>query len=358
MKWFSRPLYPIFAGILGFSVGFTASVPASLARSLTESLNRQLSIPLNNGTLSPQRQDADRLMQEGDRQLQAGYVDSALTLWQEALVSYIELGDSPAEEQVYRRLTDAYLRQGNLRSAEEMARKQLGTARVMNDYSALVYGYNQVGSILLQSSTAQEAEKSFVEGYRIAESVQNRGGMGLSLSNWGLAAYRQGRFEEAIARLQDSLPLRRDVLDLAGEANTQNHLGDAYFATGNYSRSAAAYLNGLFLGEMSQKPALMARSLGGLSVSYERLGARRDYMDTLVRQLRVAARSNEPTQVVTALQAFAQHSEKEKNLAAADSYYQQAIAVAQTSGDAKTAKRLQRVLDNLRAAYYFSPKVQ
>jgi tetratricopeptide (TPR) repeat protein len=356
MKRFSRPFYPLLFGILGCTVSFSAVPQASIARSLTDSLNQQLSIPLNNGTLSSQRQDADRLVQEGDRQLQAGYLDSALTLWQEALGNYILLGDSPAEEQIYRRLTDAHLRQGHLRSAEETARKQLGTARVIQDYSAMVHGYNQVGAILLQTSSAQEAEKSFAEAYRIAEGVGNRGGMGLSLSNWGLAAYRQGRVEEAIARLRDALPLRRDVLDLAGESNTQSHLGDAYFTNGNYPGAAAAYLNSLFLGEMTQNSALMGRALGGLSATYDRLGARRDTVTTLARRLQVAARSQDPNQLIPALQALARYSEQEKDLATADQYYQQAIAIAQTNGDSRTATRLQQMLDNLRTTYYFSPK--
>ena len=84
MLWFDHPKqwkYTLLASAVAIACW---GMPLSLT-AFAADLNRQLAIPLNNGTLHPQRREADRLMQLGGQQRQNGTLTKAIDAWQSAL---------------------------------------------------------------------------------------------------------------------------------------------------------------------------------------------------------------------------------------------------------------------------------
>ncbi|MCW6034973.1 tetratricopeptide repeat protein [Spirulina subsalsa FACHB-351] len=85
----------------------------------------------------------------------------------------------------------------------------------------------------------QEAIAFLQQSLDIAREIGNRGGEANSLGNLGNAYNSLGRYQEAIAFLQQSLEIKREIGDRQGEANSLGNLGNAYNALGRYEEAIA-----------------------------------------------------------------------------------------------------------------------
>lgn len=88
----------------------------------------------------------------------------------------------------------------------------------------------------------------------------------------GLARLRQGRHELALAALERSLELYRDLGDRAGEAASLNGLSRALWLQGRYDEAVTRLHGTLATYRLLDDPSGQARTLGNLGVVYERQG--------------------------------------------------------------------------------------
>jgi tetratricopeptide (TPR) repeat protein len=347
MLWFDRPnqwKYTLLASAVAISCW---GMPLSLSSSASD-LNRQLAIPLNNGTLHPQRREADRLMQLGGQQRQTGAFTKAIDSWQSALSIYRDLRDVEAQGVVYEYLGGTYVDLGQYVDAEDAMRRRLAIARDLGDYQGQIFGANNLGTVLLQRSQPKEATALFAEALEIAKSVKNGGGIGLSYSNLGLAAYSAGDAAEAVRYYNQATTYRRQANDVLGEANTQNNLGDAYRAMSDYKRAAGAYETARVLSLQSLDRVSEIRSVEGLAFAYEGLGLSTVAVDYLEKRLALARADNNTPEILEALRTLAAYFRRTGDYINTENYYQQAIAVAEAIGDQKTQRLVQRQLEDLR----------
>lgn len=254
---------------LGLSVLVATLILAVGANSgRASNLNQQLDIQPRNATQGPARDVADQWAQLGHQQAAAGDLAQATQSWQEAAAIYAALGDSQAQAQVYSVLGNAFVALGQYPEAERAFQLRVGTARVNNDPLGAVFGLNNLGSIHLSLGQLDKAQTYFQEALAVAQPTEDANAIGLSLSNLGLVALRREQWQQAVTLLEPAANYRLLGSDTLGEANTSNHLGEAYFALGRESNAIGAFRVGLRLGEEAGDRGTQLRAIDGLLTLY------------------------------------------------------------------------------------------
>jgi tetratricopeptide (TPR) repeat protein len=345
----ARELMPQFKVALGaIALGTTLGL-GDVSSSGALTLNQQLDIPLNNGSRSDRREQADQLVQLGIEQQRAGNVVKAIDLWQVALGIYRQWNDGVAEGQTYERIGKAYERLGQYQAAEDALRRHLAFARDNQDAQAQIFGFNNVGRLLLRQGHLAAAEQSFQQGLKLAKDIRFPQGEGLSWSNLGLVSYQAGRYAEALQRYQTAKQLQRYAdADPVAEAENQNNLGDAFMAANNPFEAGIGYRQALFLAEDAGDRPNQFRALTGLMVSEEAQGRVSAALKYLNQRLTVATDQKDSLQTIKSLQLLAQFYYRRGDLLAADGYYQQAIALAKAVNAAPEVTALNNQLTRLR----------
>jgi tetratricopeptide (TPR) repeat protein len=346
MKHQQRIVTRILIAAPGLAIALgLGQVPGGMALSL----NQQLDIPLNNGSRSDRREAADRIVQLGVQHQRAGDLQQAIARWQEALVIYRQWGDGVAEGQTYERIGKAYEKLGQYQEAEDALRRHLALARANQDVQAQIFGFNNVGRFLLRQGHLAEAEKSFQQGLKLAKDLRFPQGEGLSWSNLGLVAYQSGRYAEALQRYQLAKPLHRYAdADPVAEAESQNDMGDAFLAVNNGYEAAIAYRQALFLADQARDRPNQFRAMTGLVIAYEAQQQLGNASDLLTRRLGLATEQKNSLETIKSLQLLAQFYNRRGDTVAADSYYQQAIALAKAVNAEAEIAKLNNQLTTLR----------
>ncbi|MEB3288787.1 MAG: tetratricopeptide repeat protein, partial [Leptolyngbya sp.] len=231
-------------------------------------LNQQLDIQPRNATQGSARDVADQWAQLGHQQAVDGDLAGATQSWREAVAIYALLGDTQAQAQIYSALGNAFVVLGQYPEAEMAFQRRVGTARVNNDPIGVVFGLNNLGSLHLSLGHLDTAQTYFEEALTTAQPTRDANAIGLSLSNLGLLALRREQWEQAILLLEPAANYRLQGGDTVGEANTSNHLGEAYLAVGRTANAIGAFRVGLRLGEEGGDRATQLRAIDGLLTLY------------------------------------------------------------------------------------------
>ncbi len=327
---------------------------AAIASDITRQLQQQ-----SYRTPSPfQRQESDRLLEEGQTQAYQGNVKGAIKLWKSAAESYRLINDMEGQQRAYESLSKAYEQQKRPAELEDALRQQLRFARARRDFPALVGHYNKVGELLLAQASTTQSEKTFLEALRIAQELKDAPGQGRSLTNLGLAALQGGRSAQAVTYLTQSIALHQqtpNMKSITAEAIAQNALGSAYRNLGEAQKSAGAYLNALILARTGNDLPLQDQAMAGLAIAYRNLGANQEAKKWL--EARLTASSGTSTIArITSLRAMAEFYQRNGDLAMTDRYYQDAIVTATQGGYPQEAKNLSQKLENLRRIHHLSPR--
>jgi tetratricopeptide (TPR) repeat protein len=296
-------------------------------------LQQQLDIPLNNGTQSQEREQADFLMRLGGQAQRQGNYDKAIANWLQALEIYQQIGDFEGEGRTYDFIGVTYAKMGRYQKAEDALRRRVGVARTRQDFQGQIYGLNNLGTILLESGNPQSARETFTEALTIARSIQNRAGEGLSESNLGLVAAAEGKYFEAIKRYQTALVLRSRADDAVGEANTRNNLGDAYRAINLQKDALIAHQGALRVARDTRDVPNQFRALRGLVKSYSALGQYPVGLKILAQHRELAQREANRREELLSLRLAAELYRATGNFANAQSFYEEAISLASALGE-------------------------
>lgn len=102
---------------------------------------------------------------------------------------------------------------------------------------------------------------------------------------------RRGDFAEGLARARDGLERARVLGDRALEVEFLYLRGRLYWNLNDYPRALETHLEELRLTQAMNDPFLLARTHGGLGLTYQRFGRPDDALDHFKRGLEVAARA-------------------------------------------------------------------
>jgi tetratricopeptide (TPR) repeat protein len=317
---------------LTWSCVLTAALVGSFAPARAASLEQQLDIRPFNATAGQARDVADQWQLLAEQQARAGQSEQAITSWFRAAEIYGALGDVAAEGAVYDAIGIAYVEAGQYQQAEPLLRRRLAIARDNRDLLGVVYGLNNLGTLLIRNNQVTDAEAAFTEGLQIAEAIPSPTGIGLSLSNLGLIAALRNDLGTAVEYFEAAANYRILTGDRLGEANSSNGLGDVYRALGRDRNAIGAYRVALRIGNEAANRPIQLRALDGLLAVYLR---QRDWTNfrTYLDQrtaLTLDGSRRLDAQAVTTLIWQGEYYEGTGATAAAQETYSRALALART----------------------------
>ena len=307
----------------------------------------QLDIRLEPRPAGERRDEADSLLQQGRQAQQQGNLDRAIALWTEAVDRYRRAGDREGLGLTYGYLGQAYAKQGRYQLAENALRRRLGIARSQGNLQGQIYALNNVGTILLQRGNLAAAQSTFREALTIARSLGDREGEGLSLSNLGLIAASVGNYAEAIDRYEAALVRRWGGEAPLGEANTRNHLGDAYLAVNRPQNALVAYRAARALGRHNQDARTQFRAFRGTVRAYLALEQYGPALKLLEQYIALIEQEENRRERLTALGLAAELYTAIGDVEKAQIVYERAIALASALGETDEETQLRNELVQL-----------
>jgi tetratricopeptide (TPR) repeat protein len=348
MVWFNRGKHWKYT-LLASAVAIACwGMPLSLSARGSD-LNRQLSIPLNNGTLNEQRQEADRLLQLGQQQQQQGNLNQAVVAWEAALEIYRDLRDVEAQQMVYELLGKTYVDLGRYPEAEDAQRRCFAIARDLRDLQGQMFAANDLGLLLLsQRQQPNQAALLFAQALQIAQSLRHILGTAISLTNLGRAAHTTGDYFQALGFYDSAIAAWHRAKDAQGAAMTETYLGDAYRALKDYRQATTAYQRSLVLAQRNSDRSTELRAITGLGLAYEGLGQPAKAENYLQQQLTLAQTSTNAAEILAALEVMAAYFRRQEDWQQSAQYYQQAIAIVQAIPDPPRQRLLEGQLQDVR----------
>ena len=178
--------------------------------------------------VSPQKQEADRLLQQGIQQAQTSNFREALQSWEQALQIYREIKDRQGEANALGNLGIAYDSLGQYQKAIEYHQQSLAIAREIGDRQGEGNSLGSLGNAYQSLGQYEKAIEYLQQQLAIAKEIGFRQGEANSLGNLGIAYQSLGQYEKAIEYQQQSLAIAKEIGDRQGEALSLNNLGATY----------------------------------------------------------------------------------------------------------------------------------
>jgi len=320
----SRAVFPFALGILTISLFGGVVSPGAIAQQFDD----PLFAPLNNGTQSLAREEADRLMRFGGQAERKGLYEKAIGYWLQAAEIYHNLSDLQALGLAYDYIGVSYTKLERFADAEIYLRRRLAIARYRDDFRGQAYGLNNLGMVLLQNTNYAGAEAAFLEALAVSRSIGSQEAEGLSLSNLGRVAAAIGDYPKAIKLYKEALIFRRRFGDSAGEANTRNNLGDAYYAIQDYREARATYGYARQLAREIQDIPTQFRASRGVVNSYLAMGETAAALVELRRWLALSRGNSNSREALAALRLGGQVLFNQGDRAEAKVFFEEALAIA------------------------------
>ena len=305
--------------------------PWGLSSTAAATLEEQLDIQPHNATEGPARDVADRWMQLGDQQLEAGAYGPAIGSWQEAASIHRELGDTQGLGQAYSAIGSTYANLGQYEEAEQAIRLRIATARDAEDLIGASYGLNNLGTLYLNRGRLVPAGEIYAEALQLAQMADENRATGLSLSNLGLVALQQEDLDTAAKLLEAATNYRYLAGDYLGEANSSNTLGDVYVALGRDNNAVGAYRVALRAGTEAGNRSLQLRALDGLLRIYFDREEWQTFLDYLQRRSQLTLDEPQPdVHSAVTLRWLGDYYVAQGNVAAAEQAYTGGLGLART----------------------------
>jgi tetratricopeptide (TPR) repeat protein len=148
----------------------------------------------------------------------------------------------------------------------------LGVARRLGDRAAQAQTHNDLGACYYRQGRYEQALAHLRESLTIRRELDDSTGQALSLGNLGRLYQALGRYEEALACLQESLAICQDLGDRRGQAGCLANLGELYQRQGRDEEALVCLSVSLAIRQHMADRHGQAHSLGNLGIVYERQG--------------------------------------------------------------------------------------
>ncbi|MBD2485194.1 CHAT domain-containing tetratricopeptide repeat protein [Planktothrix sp. FACHB-1365] len=234
------------------------------------------SLQIGNGvfaqTVTEQKAEADRLLDQGVQQFESSQHQAAIQSWEMALKIYHEIGDRKGEGNTLNSFGIAYNRLGQYQKAIEVYQQSLTIRREIGDHNGEWSSLMGLGNTYLNLGQYQKAIDFSRQSLTISREIGNRFGEGNAQVNLGIAYWYLGQYQKAIEFYQQSLTISREIGDRDGEGRDLNNLGAAYNSLGQYQKAIEFYQQSLTIKREIGNRFGEGRTLHNLGAAYDSLG--------------------------------------------------------------------------------------
>jgi CHAT domain-containing protein/uncharacterized protein HemY len=234
------------------------------------------SLQIGNGVfaqnVTEQKTEADRLLDQANKQYQTSQYQAAIQSLESALKLYREIGDRNGEGNSLLNLGNADNSLGQYQKAIEFFQQSLTIYRETSDRKGEGNSLLNLGAVYWNLGQYQKAIEFFQQSLTIQRELGDRNGEESSLNNLGGAYNSLGQYQKAIEFYQQSLTIRREIGNRKGEGSSLNNLGAVYNYLGQYQKAIEFYQQSLTISREIGDHNGEESSLGNLGLAYSDLG--------------------------------------------------------------------------------------
>jgi len=274
---------------------------------------------------SPQKLEADKLLQQGIEEYKNGKIQEAIKCWQLSENIYKQLGethsqtqsllylgsayvstqrykeainslqsalpflqsqqDNQGEGQALANLGIAYRKIGNYPKAIQLQQKAAKIFQKLGDKEAFGKVLLNLGNSFSVVGDYEKATIAYQQSLKISQQLADKPSQAIGISNLGKLYSDTGKYQEAIKAYEDSLVISRSIQDIKAEASTLINLGATYHIQGDKSKASPLYEQALKLAVNLGDKKIEAEANGSLGLLAEESG---DYNKAIEYQQKAA----------------------------------------------------------------------
>jgi CHAT domain-containing protein/Flp pilus assembly protein TadD len=216
-------------------------------------------------SLTSEKEQADALFNQGKEAYSKSDFRGAIDKWNQALQTYVSVGDKKGEGAAYGNLGVAYYSLGDYQKAIEYQNKRLKIALEIGDKQGEGTAYGNLGNTYLSLGGYQKAIEFHNKALQIALQIGSKKGEGAAYGNLGIAYQSLGDYQKAIELYNKALQIDIQIGSRLGEGQDYGNLGNAYLFLGDYQKAIEFYNKALQI-------ALQIGSKKGEGADYGSLG--------------------------------------------------------------------------------------
>jgi len=191
----------------------------------------------------------------------------------------------------------------------------------------------QTGKLLIHSGDYPTALAYLNQSLAIRQQIGDKAGEGVTLNNISQIYDAQGDYQTALAYLNQSLAIRQQIGDKAGEGKTLNNISQIYDAQGDYP-AALAYLNqSLAIMQQIDDKAGEGATLNNISQIYDAQGDYPTALAYLNQSLAIRQQIGDKAGEGVTLNNISQIYDAQGDYPTALAYLNQSLAICQQIGD-------------------------
>lgn len=288
---------------------------------------------------------ANALQGLGDVARRTGLTTRAYRLYRQSLTIRQKNSYLHGQAISMRLLGDIALRRGQLDQARKWYEASLPLRREVHDLRGEGITLRLLGNVTLHQGDVEQARQFYQEGLAIQKTIAGRQGEAITLRAIGDLELLQGNLEAAKASYEKSLELCRKVNEAQGEGKALRGLGDIARQQGQNKEALEHYQEALAIARRISDPISEAEALfrlGQLARQKSNDGDE-EAMRYFHKALKLAHAAEAKLNELEILGEIGSLSETIRPFEA-ETWYQQALALAQTVSDQHAEQRLQAAL--------------
>lgn len=277
--------------------------------------------------------EADRLLQQGNQQLQVNQFMEALNSFEAALQIYRTTNDWQGERNALSDLGSTYSRLQQYQTMIDYYEQVLEVCRENNDPSGEMNALFNIGLANRWLSRYQPAIDHYEQALAIARNINDRSGEANILGVLGIAYSGLGYYQQAAFYAEQSLNLAQEFDDRASEARALGDLGLAHNSLRQYQQAIIYFDQALSVFREIGNQAEQGRLLNNLNMVSISLGEYEKAIDYARQELTLAQDTNNRYAEARALISLASTYSGLSQYNEALQYYEQSLAIYQDLGD-------------------------
>ncbi|MEG3848725.1 CHAT domain-containing protein [Microcoleus sp. herbarium19] len=216
--------------------------------------------------------EADRLLDQGNRQHKISQFREALQSWEQALTIYREIGSRQGEANSLGNLGNVYRLLSQYQKSIEFQEQSLDIDLEIGNRDGEANSLNNLGLAYNSLGQYHRAIEFYEESLDIDLEIGNRQGEANSFNNLGLAYESLGEYYKAIEFYEKSLEIKHEIGDSKGEAASICNLGLVYYSLGNTHKAIKLIEQSLKISRQIGSRQWESNSLASLGLAYASLG--------------------------------------------------------------------------------------
>ncbi|MGI0485838.1 CHAT domain-containing protein [Pantanalinema rosaneae CENA516] len=300
------------------------------------------SLVLAQPVVSDRKTEAERLFEQGIKQLEQNQPQAAIASFEQALVIYRELKDRLKEGHTLRSIGNAYWSLKNYPKVIEVQQQVLAIAQSISNTDLEARALNNIGVVYKELNKLEQAIEYYNRSLNISQRSQNFGMILITTGNLGVVYEDKKEYQQAVLTYQQMLDAATQSANRKQQLNAQLNIANVSYSAAktevDYQRAIEQAEQGLKFALELKESSLEARALIILGNSYIALKKHQMAINYFQKAIAASQEAEEIWREVLVLKAIGDSFKHLKDYSKAIDYYQQAVLAAKKIND--TAQEL------------------